>query len=44
MKYQKITEVLKNSKQNNPETVPNQNNKDIPEGRYISPKTNTKNY
>ena len=36
MKYQKITRVSKNSKQNNSETVTNENDKEIPKERYIS--------
>ena len=33
----KITKVWKNSEQNNSETVTNQNDKEIPKERYISP-------
>ena len=33
----KITKVLKNSQQNNSETVINENDKEIPKERYISP-------
>ena len=36
MKYKKITRVSKNSKQNNSETVTNENDKEIPKERYIS--------
>ena len=35
MEYQKITKVSKNSQQNNSETVTNENDKEIPKGRYI---------
>ena len=34
----KITKVSKNSQQNNSETVRNENDKEIPKERYISPK------
>ena len=33
----KITKVWKNSEKNNSETVTNQNDKEIPKERYISP-------
>ena len=33
----KITKVLKNAQQNNPETVTNENDKEIHKERYISP-------
>ena len=33
----RITKVSKNSQQNDPETVTNENDKGIPEERYISP-------
>ena len=33
----KITKVSKNSQQNNSETVINENDKEIPKERYISP-------
>ena len=38
MEYQKITKVSQNLEQNNSETVTNENDKEIPEKRYISPK------
>ena len=37
MKYQKITKFSKNSQQNDSETVTNENDKEIPKERYISP-------
>ena len=42
MKYQKITKVSKNSQQNNLETITNENNKEIPKERYISPEERQK--
>ena len=42
MKYQRITKVSKNSEVNNSETVTNQNDKEIPRERYISPKERQK--
>ena len=42
MKYQKITKILKNSQQNNSETVTNQDDKEIPKERYISPEEKQK--
>ena len=33
----KITEVSRNSQQNNSETITNENDKEIPKERYISP-------
>ena len=36
MEYQKITEVSKASRQNNSETVTNENDKEVPKERYIS--------
>ena len=33
----RITKVSKNSQQNNSETVTNENDKEIPKERYISP-------
>ena len=42
MEYQKITKVLKNSQQNNSEGVTNQNDKEIPKERYISPEERQK--
>ena len=32
-----LIKVLKNSQQNNSETVSDENDKEIPKGRYISP-------
>ena len=43
MEYGNITKLLKNSQQNNSDTVTNENDKEIPKKRYISPKE-TKNY
>ena len=42
----KITQILKNSQQTqrNSETVTNENDKKIPEVRYISPEERQKNY
>ena len=37
MEYQKITKMPKNSQQNNSKTVTNENDKEIPKERYISP-------
>ena len=34
----KVTKVSKNSQQNNSKTVRNENDKEIPKERYISPK------
>ena len=42
MEYQKMTKVLKNSKQNNSETVTNENDKERPKVRYISPEEKQK--
>ena len=39
MEYQKITKFSKNS-----ETVTNENDKEIPKERYISPEERQKNY
>ena len=39
----KITGVSKKSQQNNSETVTNENNKEIPKERYISPEKRQKN-
>ena len=36
LEHQQITKVLKNSQQNNSETVTNENDEEIPEERYIS--------
>ena len=38
MEYQRITNDSKNSQQNDSETVKNENDKEIPKERYISPK------
>ena len=42
----KITQILKNPQQTqrNSETVTNENDKEIPEVRYISPEERQKNY
>ena len=37
MEYQNIRTLQKNLQQNNSETVPNKNDKEIPKERYISP-------
>ena len=37
MKHRKITKVLKNSQQNNSEKVTNENDKEIPKEKCISP-------
>ena len=42
MEYQKLTKVSKNSQQNNSETITNDNDKEIPKERYISPKKDRK--
>ena len=39
---QKESKVSKNSQQNNSETVTNENDKEIPKGRYISPEERQK--
>ena len=39
----KITKVSKNTQQNNSETVTNENDKEIPKERYISPEETQKN-
>ena len=39
----KITEVSKNSQQNNSETVTNEHDKEIPKTRCISPEKKTEN-
>ena len=36
--------VSKNSQRNNPETVTNENDKEIPKERYTSPEERQKNY
>ena len=42
MEYKKITEVSKNSQKNSSETVPNENDKEIPKERYTSPEEEQK--
>ena len=42
MKYQQITKVSKISQQNNSKTFTNQNDKEIPKKRYISPEERQK--
>ena len=42
MEYQKITKVSKNVHQNNSETVTNENDKEIPKERYMSPEERQK--
>ena len=43
MEYKKkITKVSKNSQKNNSETVANENDKEIPKERYISPEERLK--
>ena len=42
MKYQKITKVPKKLQQNNLEKVTNENDKEIPKERYISPEERQK--
>ena len=42
MEYQKITKVSKNSQKNNSEVVTNENDKEIPKERYISPEERQK--
>ena len=42
MEYQKITNISKNSQQNNLETVTNQNDKEIPKERFVSPEEGQK--
>ena len=37
MEYSKITKISKNSQQNNSEAVANENDKEIPKERYLSP-------
>ena len=39
----RITKFWKNSQQNNSETVTNENRKEIPKERYISPEERQKN-
>ena len=40
----RITEVLKNSQQNNAETVINEHDKEIPKERYVFPGKKKRNY
>ena len=42
MEYRKITKVSKNALKNNSETVTNENDKEIPKKRYISPEERQK--
>ena len=42
MEYQKIIKVTKSPQQKNPETVTNENDKEMPKKRYISPKERQK--
>ena len=42
MEYQKITKVSKNSEQNYSKTFTNENDKEIPKERYISPEERQK--
>ena len=42
MEYQKITKVSKASRKNNSETVTNENDKEVPKERYISPEERQK--
>ena len=42
MEYQKITKISKKAQQNNSETVTNENDKEIPKERYISPEERQK--
>ena len=42
MEYRKITKVSKNPLKNNSETVTNENDKEIPKKRYISPEERQK--
>ena len=42
MEYQKITKISKNSQQNNLETVKNEDDKEMPKERYISPEEGQK--
>ena len=42
MEYQKITKILKNSQQNNSETITKGNDKETPKERYISPEERQK--
>ena len=42
MEYQKITKISKNSQQNNFETVKNEDDKEMPKERYISPEEGQK--
>ena len=42
MEYQKITKISINSKQNNSEATTNENDKEIPNERFISPEERQK--
>ena len=42
MKYHKVLKVSKNSQQSNLETAANENDKKMPEERYISPEERQK--
>ena len=42
MEYKKVTRISKSSQQNNSETVTNENDKEIPKERYISPEERQK--
>ena len=42
MEYRKTTKVSKNSKRNNSEAVTNENDKETPKKRYISPEERQK--
>ena len=42
MEYQKITKVSKNLQQNNSKTITNENDKEVPKERYISPEERQK--
>ena len=42
MEYQKITTFSKNLQQNNSEIVANENDKEIPKERYVSPEKTRK--
>ena len=43
MEYQKITKVIQNLPEDNSEKVTNENDKEIPNERYISPEERHKN-
>ena len=42
MKYQKVTKVPKKLQQNNSKSVTNENDKEMPKERYISPEERQK--